>query len=196
MAKKRLFDMVIAVAGLIALSPVMLILALTVFASMGRPVFFRQVRAGLHGRDFELIKFRSMRNAAGPDGFPLPDEQRVTRVGHFLRRSRLDELPELLLILGGAMSFVGPRPLPRSSLEVAGVVASRCRVPPGLTGLAQVSGNTLLSDTEKFAIDLLYVERRSLWLDIRIVMATLWTVIAGERRNEALIKEALQCVRF
>jgi lipopolysaccharide/colanic/teichoic acid biosynthesis glycosyltransferase len=189
---KRLFDVLASVFGLLMLGPVFLILAVAILFSMGRPILFRQMRAGLDGRDFTLSKFRSMRNALGPDGTPLPDEVRVTRVGRILRRFRVDELPEFWLIATGKMSFVGPRPLPRSLLEEKGVLEARCRSRPGLTGLAQVSGNTLLTNTEKFAIDLYYVDHHSLLGDLRIILATVRTVIAGERRDEPLIRKALQ----
>jgi lipopolysaccharide/colanic/teichoic acid biosynthesis glycosyltransferase len=191
---KRAFDIVASVIGVVVALPVMALLAIGVAASMGRPVLFKQVRVGLGGRDFALRKFRSMREAYDAEGQPLPDPERVTPLGRFLRRSRLDELPELWLILTGAMSFVGPRPLPRGILDAQGVTAARSRVRPGLTGLAQVSGNTAVTNQEKFALDLLYIERASLWLDLTILFKTVKVVFAGERRDEALIREALALV--
>lgn len=189
---KRVFDVLAAAFALILVSPIIALLAIAVAVSMGRPIFFRQTRAGLGGRDFTLIKFRSMRIACAADGQPLPDEARVTPIGRIMRRFRLDELPELWQILIGDMSFVGPRPLPRALLEERGVLATRCRLRPGLTGLAQVSGNTLLNNTEKFAVDLFYVDHESLIEDLRIIGATLRTVVTGERRDESLIQKALR----
>lgn len=159
---------------------------------MGRPVLFRQIRAGQFAREFTLVKFRSMRNAYDQEGLPLPDNVRVTTVGRILRRYRLDELPELWMIAVGDMSFVGPRPLPLSIIDADGMLQHRCRVRPGLTGLSQVSGNTLLSNSEKFAVDLYYVDHQSLQGDICILLATFATIVSGERRNEPLIRKALQ----
>lgn len=189
---KRLFDIFAASIAIVLMSPIIALLALIILFGMGRPVLFRQTRAGLGGADFTLTKFRTMRSAFEADGKPLPDDQRVTAIGRFLRRSRLDELPELWLIVRGAMSFVGPRPLPRGLLEERGVLVARSRVRPGLTGLAQVSGNTLLTNSEKFAIDLYYVDHRSMLRDLGLIASTIWTVIAGERRDEPLIRKALQ----
>lgn len=189
---KRVFDILAATVCLILLSPIIALLGIAVFVAMGRPVLFRQVRAGLNGRDFTLAKFRSMRDTFGPNGTLLPDDMRTTALGGALRRFRLDELPEFWLIVTGDMSFVGPRPLPRSLLEERGFLEARCQVRPGLTGLAQVSGNTLLTNDEKFAIDLYYVDHHSIREDLRIILATIGTVIGGERRNESLIRKALQ----
>jgi len=187
---KRAFDIAAATAGLVLLAPVLVVTALAVRTSMGSPVLFRQVRAGLGGGEFELFKFRTMREAYDDAGAPLPDEERVTAVGRALRRTRLDELPELLLVLSGAMSLVGPRPLPKATLVAHGVLEQRSRVRPGLTGLAQVSGNTLLSNEEKFAIDSYYGEHHSLAGDLLILMATLRTIVQGERRDERMIEMA------
>jgi lipopolysaccharide/colanic/teichoic acid biosynthesis glycosyltransferase len=194
---KRLFDIVVGGAALLLLTPVMVAVAGTVFASVGSPILFRQRRSGLGGRDFVLFKFRTMRDMRDENGVPLSDEQRVTRVGRLLRRTRLDELPELVLVIAGKMSLVGPRPLPGETLESYGVTDVRSRVRPGLTGLAQVSGNTLLSNEEKFAIDALYTTGHTLLGDLGILLATLRTVALGERRNEVVIQEALsQCARY
>lgn len=174
-----------AIGSLFLLSPLLLVIALLVLASMGRPVLFRQVRSGLGGREFEMLKFRSMRDLWDERGAPLPDAQRVTAVGRFLRRSRLDELPELINIARGDMDFVGPRPLlPHtiSALRDSGV--TRGMVRPGLTGLAQVSGNTLLTVEEKLQFDLWYVRNRTFALDFRIMARTVGVVIGGERRSD------------
>ena len=188
---KRTFDIFATMAGLVLLAPLLAATALAVWLSMGSPVLFRQVRAGLHGAEFELFKFRTMREAYDHDGAPLPDEERVTRVGRALRRTRLDELPELLLVLSGAMSLVGPRPLPKATLVAHGVLDRRSKVRPGLTGLAQVSGNTLLSNEEKFAIDNYYGASHSLGGDLIILLATVRTIALGERRDEDMIERAM-----
>lgn len=188
---KRLFDIVAAATALCLFLPIMIVTAVAVALTMGRPVLFRQRRAGQHGQEFELFKFRSMRDAVDPDGLPLPDDVRTTPLGLFLRRSRLDELPELLLVLSGHMSFVGPRPLPVALLEQADVLHRRSQSRPGLTGLAQVSGNTQLNPQEKFAIDIYYNDHRSLAGDVRILFATLRTVFAGEKRDGRLILRAM-----
>ena len=192
MVLKRLFDGIFASTGLIVLSPVFIVLSLMVMFSMGRPVLFRQPRAGLYGREFTLAKFRSMRDAYDTFGAPLPDAVRMTAIGRILRRFRLDELPEFWMIATGDMSFVGPRPLPRILIEAESMLQARCQVRPGLTGLAQVSGNTLLTNSEKFAVDLYYVDQLSLLGDLKIILKTILMIVGGERRNEPLIRKALQ----
>jgi len=173
----------LAAVGLVLASPLLLLLALLVLVSMGRPILFRQTRSGKDGRAFEMLKFRSMRDLQDRQGNPLPDEQRVTMAGRFLRRSRLDELPELINILRGEMAFVGPRPLlPHTIAALGEEGAQRGLVRPGLTGLAQVSGNTLLTVEEKLRFDLWYVRNRSFALDAQILMHTIGVVLKGERR--------------
>ena len=173
----------LAAVGLVLASPLLLMLALLVLVSMGRPILFRQMRSGKDGRTFKMLKFRSMRDLNDRQGNPLPDEQRVTAVGRFLRRSRLDELPELINILRGDMAFVGPRPLLPHTIAALGEAGrQRGFVRPGLTGLAQVSGNTLLTVEEKLRYDLWYVRNRSLALDAQILMHTVRVVFKGERR--------------
>lgn len=174
---------VAAILFVIILSPLLLILALAVLLDVGRPVLFRQLRSGLGGREFEMLKFRTMQDLRDARGEPLPDSARVTRLGRFLRRSRLDELPELINIARGEMAFVGPRPLlPHTirALRLDGM--ERGRVRPGLTGLAQVSGNTLLSMEEKLNYDLSYVRNRSAVIDARILARTIGVIVGGERR--------------
>lgn len=180
-----------AAVGLLLASPLLLILGLLVLSSVGRPILFRQVRSGKGGREFEMLKFRSMRDLTNDKGVPLPDELRVTTVGRFLRRSRLDELPELINIVRGDMDFVGPRPLLPHTIHALGE-AGRIRglVRPGLTGLAQVSGNTLLTVEEKLRYDLWYVGNRSAALDAQILMHTIGVVIAGEKRIDWHADEA------
>lgn len=176
---KRLFDLVVAVAGLLLLWPVILALMLLIRLNLGSPVFFRQVRPGKRGLPFELIKFRTMLDARAPDGSLLPDPKRLTPFGRFLRSSSLDELPELWNVLRGEMSLVGPRPLLMSYLErYTPEQARRHEVLPGITGLAQVSGRNALSWSDKFALDVWYVENRNFLLDLKILMATVKQVFA------------------
>lgn len=180
----RAIARLVAVALLVLIAPLLLLLSVAAMFSIGRPIFFRQVRSGLHQRPFTLYKFRSMTDARGHDGELLSDEERVTAFGRFLRRSRLDELPGLVNIARGEMAFVGPRPLLPPTIEGLGELGEmRARVRPGLTGWSQVNGNTLLSLERKVALDLWYVENRSFWLDCRIVLATLWVMVGGERES-------------
>jgi lipopolysaccharide/colanic/teichoic acid biosynthesis glycosyltransferase len=179
--------------ALLALGLPMALLALALRASVGRPVLFVQQRVGRAEVPFRLIKFRTMTEARDSRGDLLPDEARMTRLGRWLRRLRLDELPEFYSILRGDMSLVGPRPLPRSEFEGFGhVLAHRCRIRPGLTGWAQVSGNTALSDEQKMALDLWYVDHRSLLIDLKILIRTLGVVVIGEKRNLSAIERAMQ----
>jgi lipopolysaccharide/colanic/teichoic acid biosynthesis glycosyltransferase len=181
---KRLFDLLVSALLLILLSPLLLILALLVRVKLGRPVLFSQERPGLRGRLFRLYKFRSMRDAYDGAGKPLPDEQRLTPFGRFLRSSSLDELPELFNVLKGEMSLVGPRPLLTTYLErYTPEQARRHEVLPGITGWAQVNGRNALSWEEKFELDVWYVDHQSLWLDIKILFITLWKALKREGIN-------------
>lgn len=188
---KRSVDIVLALVLIAFLTPVIIAIALAVWASMGRPVLFAQYRAGLRGEPFLLRKFRSMSELRDAEGALLPDDQRVTALGRFLRRTRLDELPELALILSGEMSFVGPRPLYPRTVEASRLGELRGQTRPGLTGLAQVSGNTLLSDEEKIALDVYYVNKHGPAADLLILLRTVGVILFGERRDEALIQEAV-----
>ncbi|HJT39063.1 MAG TPA: sugar transferase [Sphingobium sp.] len=173
----------VATGALLLLTPLLLLLALLVLFGLGRPILFHQTRAGQGGRAFDMIKFRTMRDRADPCAAPLPDAERVTPVGRFLRRTRLDELPELINIVRGDMDFIGPRPLlPHTIRSMRADGVTRGLVRPGLTGLAQVSGNTLLTVEEKLRFDLWYVRNRSVALDAWILLRTLGVVLAGERR--------------
>ena len=175
---------VIAAILLFLLAPLLALLALLVRVSMGKPVLFRQERSGRDGRTFTLVKFRSMRDATDPAGNLLPDEQRLTPLGRLLRRSRLDELPGLWNVVTGDLAFVGPRPLlPQTIMALGRTGAERGKVKPGLTGWAQVNGNTLLTLKEKVELDLWYVAHASWRLDISILLRTVWVMIAGERRR-------------
>jgi sugar transferase EpsL len=190
---KRCFDVLVVLLTAPAWLPVLVIVALMVRWKLGAPVFFRQKRPGWRGRIFELIKFRSMLHAVDTSGRLLPDAERLTPFGRWLRASSLDELPELLNVLRGDMSLVGPRPLlveylPRYRPEEA----RRHEVRPGLTGLAQINGRNGLSWEEKFAWDVRYVDERSLWLDMHILALTMWKVVAREgisATNDATMPE-------
>jgi len=178
---QRLRDLLLSSLLLILLSPLLLALALLVRVKLGSPVLFSQERPGLHGKLFKLNKFRSMRDAYDETGKPLPDEERLTPFGRFLRSSSLDELPELFNVLKGEMSLVGPRPLLSAYLaRYTPEQARRHEVLPGITGWAQVNGRNALTWEEKFKLDVWYVDHQSLWLDIRILFITLWKAIRRE----------------
>lgn len=177
-AVKRLFDVTVSAAALVLLSPLLLVLALLVARRLGRPVLFDQTRPGLHGRPFTIHKFRTMTDERDDAGRLLPDEERITRFGRFLRESSLDELPELLNVLKGDMSLVGPRPLIMAYLErYTPEQARRMEVRPGITGLAQVSGRNGLSWEERFALDVRYVDERDLAMDLNILFRTVGAVL-------------------
>ena len=179
-AFKRLFDCILAGAGLLLLSPVLVVSAVAVRAKLGSPVLFRHPRAGKDGRTFVMYKFRTMTDARDADGKPLPDEARMTPTGTFLRRFSLDELPQLLNVLKGDMSLVGPRPLlPEYVPLYSPEQRRRLDVLPGITGWAQVNGRNALSWEQKFALDAWYVDNRSLALDVRILFRTVASVITG-----------------
>ena len=178
---KRLFDIVLGALLLCLAMPVMLLVAALVRVALGAPVLFRQRRPGLNGIPFGLIKFRTMIDARGPDGTLLADGQRLTRVGRWLRRTSLDELPELINVLRGEMSLVGPRPLLMQYLQrYTPHQARRHEMPPGLTGLAQVRGRNRLSWEERFDLDVWYVDHWTMSLDVTILLQTVVKVIAGE----------------
>ena len=178
---KRVLDILGAGTGLLLLSPVLLVVSLLILRQMGRPVFFRQIRPGLHGRPFGMVKFRTMRDALDAEGNPLPDSERLTRLGRFLRSSSLDELPELWNVLRGEMSLVGPRPLLVEYLPLySPFQARRHEVRPGVTGWAQVNGRNAITWDEKFALDVWYVDNQSLWLDLRIIGLTIRKVLRRE----------------
>lgn len=180
-ASKRLLDLAVAAIASLLLSPILLSTALAVRLFLGTPVLFRQQRPGYKGRPFFIYKFRTMTDASDSAGNLLPDSERLTRLGRFLRALSLDELPELINILRGEMSLVGPRPLlmeylPRYSPEQM----RRHDVWPGLTGWAQVNGRNALTWADKFNLDVWYVDHWSFWLDIKIILLTFWKVIKRE----------------
>ncbi len=183
---RRLIDVAAAAAGIVVTAPVIAMLYVAVLAAMGRPVFFVQERAGRNRRPFRMVKFRTMTDRRDAQGNLLGDEARVTPLGKFLRRSRLDELPELWNVLLGHMGIVGPRPLLMTSLPNRGPSGDeRLSIRPGLTGWAQINGNTLLSDDRKLALDLWYVKNRSLKLDATILLRTVGVILFGEKLKPA-----------
>ncbi|MCB1654763.1 MAG: sugar transferase [Pseudomonadales bacterium] len=178
---KRLFDIVLSFLGLVVLSPVMLVVYFLVKKRLGSPVFFKQLRPGLQGKPFEMIKFRTMLDAVDSSGNPLPDNLRMTKFGSFLRSSSLDELPGLWNVLKGDMSLVGPRPLLMEYLPLYTPEQYRRHdVRPGITGWAQVNGRNSLSWEDKFKLDTWYVDNRTMLLDIKILFLTVKKVIVRD----------------
>lgn len=178
---KRSMDVLVACLALLLLGLPLLVLASMVRAKLGSPALFRQVRPGLYGQPFMMVKFRTMTDERGPDGELLPDAQRLTAFGRFLRASSLDELPELWNVLRGEMSLVGPRPLLMEYLPLySPEQARRHEVRPGITGWAQVNGRNAVSWEERFRLDVWYVDHRSLWLDLRILWLTMRKVLVRE----------------
>lgn len=175
---KRLFDVVLAGAASVALMPVIAAVALVSRVTMGTPVLFRQDRPGKYGRPFTLLKFRTMADVRDANGVPLPDDERMIKVGRVIRATSLDELPQLWNVLRGDMSLVGPRPLLMQYLtRYTPEQARRHEVLPGVTGWAQVNGRNALNWDEKFALDVWYVDHWSLWLDAQVMLKTLWGVV-------------------
>ena len=191
---KRAFDIAASTSALVVLSPVLAITAYKVKKELGSPVLFRQTRPGLHGKPFEMIKFRTMKDATDKAGNALPDSERLTEFGKKLRASSLDELPELWNVLKGDMSLVGPRPLLMEYLPLYNAEqAKRHNVRPGVTGYAQVNGRNSLSWEEKFKLDLWYVENQSFILDIKIILSTVKKVLIKEGINQ---NETVSMTRF
>lgn len=178
---KRSFDLVCSAIALFVLLPVLFALFVAVRVFLGAPALFQQQRPGLCGQPFNMVKFRTMRNAIDSAGNPLPDADRMTAFGRFLRSSSLDELPELLNVLKGDMSIVGPRPLLMEYLPLySAEQARRHLVRPGITGWAQINGRNALSWDDKFKLDVWYVDNRSFWLDLKIIVLTLRKVFIRE----------------
>ncbi|WP_285259525.1 sugar transferase [Halopseudomonas bauzanensis] len=181
---KRIFDVVASATALLLLSPVIAIVAWQISRKMGSPVLFRQVRPGLNGKPFEMVKFRTMKDAVDAAGNPLPDSERMTPFGQFLRSSSLDELPELWNVLKGDMSLVGPRPLLMEYLPLYSAEQyRRHEARPGVTGWAQINGRNSLSWDDKFKLDVWYVDNQSLWLDIKILFLTVKKVVVRDGIN-------------
>ncbi|TPG98557.1 sugar transferase [Haemophilus haemolyticus] len=182
---KRLFDIIASSIALVLLSPIYLLVAYKVKKNLGSPVLFKQIRPGLNGKPFEMIKFRTMRDAIDKNGELLPDAERLTPFGKMLRSTSLDELPELWNVLKGDMSLVGPRPLLMEYLPLyTKEQAKRHNVKPGITGYAQVNGRNAISWEQKFELDTWYVENRSFWLDIQILFKTIYKVIIRDGITE------------
>lgn len=178
---KRLFDIFASFIGLLVLSPIIAIVAWKIRKNLGSPVLFKQVRPGKDGKPFQMVKFRTMRDAVDAAGNPLPDSERLTPFGNWLRSTSLDELPELWNVLKGDMSLVGPRPLLMEYLPLYSKEQYRRHdVRPGVTGWAQVNGRNALSWDEKFKLDVWYVENRSFWLDIKILLLTVKKVLVRD----------------
>ncbi|MDQ0013666.1 lipopolysaccharide/colanic/teichoic acid biosynthesis glycosyltransferase [Variovorax boronicumulans] len=178
---KRLIDVSLSLVAFVFFGLPLLLLAWQIRRKLGSPVFFRQARPGLHGRPFQMVKFRTMTAARASDGQLLPDAERLTAFGRFLRASSLDELPELWNVLKGDMSLVGPRPLLMDYLPLYSAEQSRRHeVRPGITGWAQINGRNALSWDEKFKLDVWYVDNRSLWLDIKILWLTVRKVLVRD----------------
>ncbi len=191
---KRLFDVTCAFAAIVLFAPLFVCLALLVRLNLGSPVLFRQIRPGKDAQPFQLIKFRTMNDLRGTDGELLPDKQRQTSLGRFLRSSSLDELPEVYNVLKGDMSFVGPRPLLMEYLPYySAVQARRHEVRPGITGYAQVMGRNAIIWEEKFEHDVWYVDNHSLWLDITILFTTILKVV---RRDDINASSELTMPKF
>lgn len=178
---KRLFDFLVSLIALFLLSPIIALVAWKIRKNLGSPVLFRQTRPGLNGEPFEMVKFRTMKDAVDQQGNPLPDSERMTPFGYKLRNSSLDELPELWNVLKGEMSLVGPRPLLMQYLPLYNKEQSRRHdVRPGVTGWAQINGRNAISWEEKFKLDVWYVDNRNLWLDIKILCLTVKKVFIKE----------------
>ncbi|HEY5983610.1 MAG TPA: sugar transferase [Anaerolineales bacterium] len=184
-AGKRLFDVIFSLISIIILSPILLLLTLLVLITVGPPVVFSQMRPGYKGKPFRIFKFRTMQESMDASGEPLSDSVRLTRSGTWMRAFSLDELPELYNILRGDMSFVGPRPLLMDYLPLYSPEQMRRHdVHPGLTGWAQVNGRNALDWAERFKLDVWYVDHRSFWLDLRILVMTAWKVLRREGINQ------------
>lgn len=179
--RKRLFDLAVTAPGVVLISPMLIGIGLLVWMRMGRPVLFRQRRAGYRGEIFDVLKFRTMRRDRDVQGRLLPDEARLTELGRVLRALSLDELPELFNVIRGEMSLVGPRPLfARYLSRYTAEQARRHEVLPGITGWAQIHGRNVLRWEDKFELDVWYVDHWSLWLDVKILSITLWKVLRRE----------------
>ena len=182
---KRMIEFLLALIGLLLASPILLIVAILVKTKLGSPILFRQQRVGLNGEIFEMVKFRTMKDATDSEGNPLPDEERLTKFGQLLRKTSLDELPELWNVLKGDMSLVGPRPLLVEYLPLySKEQMKRHDVRPGITGYAQVNGRNNISWAKKFELDVYYVENFSLWLDVKILFQTVAKVLGQADINQ------------
>jgi lipopolysaccharide/colanic/teichoic acid biosynthesis glycosyltransferase len=181
---KRVLDVCLAGLAIVLLAPFALVLGVVIALRMGSPVLFLQLRPGLNGKPFTMFKFRTMTDATGPDGQPLPDPDRLTRLGAFLRRSSLDELPELVNVLKGDMSLVGPRPLLVEHLPLYNATqARRHEVKPGITGWAQINGRNAITFSRRIEHDVWYVDHQGFWLDLKIILMTVPKALLSRNVN-------------
>jgi lipopolysaccharide/colanic/teichoic acid biosynthesis glycosyltransferase len=192
---KRLFDLIAAITSVILLTPILVLIGFFVRMKIGSPVLFKQMRPGLHGKPFTIYKFRTMTDERDGDGNLFPDSERLTRLGRFLRKTSMDELPEFLNVIKGDMSIVGPRPLLMQYLDrYTPEQARRHEVKPGITGWAQVNGRNAISWEDKFKLDVWYVDNWSLWMDVKIVLMTVVKVLKKEgvsQKGHATMEEFL-----
>jgi sugar transferase EpsL len=196
---KRLFDLTLTIPGVLLVFPVLAIIAVLIRIKLGKPVLFKQTRPGLHGKPFTIYKFRTMTDARDPEGNLLPDADRLTGFGRFLRKTSLDELPELWNVLKGDMSLVGPRPLRLEYLPLYSVEQGRRHnVKSGITGWAQTKGRNAISWDEKFELDTWYVDNRSFWVDVKILLKTIVKVFRceGVNQRENCTMEPFKGVKF
>ena len=178
---KQIFDTFLSLVGLIILLPILIVVSIIILITIGSPVIFTQIRPGLNAEPFKFYKFRTMTQETNKDGDLLPDKDRLSKFGKFLREKSLDELPSLWNVLKGDISLVGPRPLLMEYLDLySPEQARRNEVKPGITGWAQVNGRNAISWEEKFKLDLWYVDNKSIWLDVKIIFITIWKVMIGE----------------
>jgi len=183
---KQIFDTLLSLVGLIILFPLLIVVSIIIFFTISCPVIFSQNRPGLNTKAFTFYKFRTMSIEKDNNGKLLPDEKRITKLGHFLRKTSLDELPSLWNVLKGDMSLVGPRPLLMEYLDrYSPAQARRHEVKPGITGWAQVNGRNAISWEDKFKLDVWYVDNQSFWLDVKILIMTIWKVLKGEGISHA-----------
>ncbi|MBM4333363.1 MAG: sugar transferase [Deltaproteobacteria bacterium] len=194
---KRMFDIILTTLAVIVFSPLLFLIAILVQSKLGTPLFFRQQRPGLNGKPFICYKFRTMTDVRNSDGKLLPDAERLTSIGRFLRSTSLDELPELFNVMKGDMSVVGPRPLlMRYLARYTPEQMRRHEVKPGITGWAQVNGRNALTREEKFKLDVWYLDNRSFWLDLKIIALTIWKILKREgitQPGHATAQEFMGC---
>ena len=192
---KRLLDLAITIPLLIIISPALVVVGFLVYRKIGMPVIFRQIRPGQHGKPYTIYKFRTMTDARDEEGRLLPDAERLTKLGIFLRKTSIDEFLELINVLKGNMSLVGPRPLLMEYLDrYTPQQARRHEVKPGITGLAQVKGRNAIEWEKKFRLDIWYVDHHSIWLDLKLIAMTIWKVVKKEgicQQGHATMEEFL-----
>lgn len=196
---KRIFDIILSIIGIIFFSPLFIIISILILIKLGKPIFFIQERPGINGKPFKMIKFRTMKNLYDSNGKLLPDEKRITKFGKFLRSTSLDEIPELINVLKGDMSLVGPRPLLMEYLPFYNEYQfRRHEVKPGITGWAQIKGRNLLTWEEKFKLDIWYVDNWNILLDFKIILITIFKVLKREGIYDSdgnIMKPFIKCLK-